>query len=270
LPSNNLEEPPRIQPSDDANRQEAALDNIIPDDGSSYYDMKDIIEAVVDDRDFFELHPLWAQNMVVGFARLNGRTVGIVGNQPKTLGGVLDIDASVKAGRFVRFCDAFNIPLLTFVDAPGFLPEVDQEHGGIIRHGSKLLYAYCEATVPKITVVTRRAYGAAYVVMCSKHIRGDVNYAWPTAETMVMGPEGAARIIFSKEIAEAKNLQERISELTEEYRKKFANPCVAAERGYVDDIIMPHETRPRVIKALEALANKRESRPAKKHGNIPL
>jgi len=270
MPSNNLEEPPRVQPSDDPNRKEVALDSIIPDDPDKPYDMKDVILAVVDDRDFFEIHALWAQNIVVGFARLNGRTVGVVGNQPRILAGTLDINASVKAGRFVRFCDAFNIPLLTFVDVPGFLPGVDQEHGGIIRHGSKLLYAYCEATVPKITVITRKAYGGAYDVMCSKHVRGDINYAWPTAEIAVMGPQGAINIIFRKEITQAENPQERVNQLTEEYRKKFANPYVAAERGYIDDVIMPHETRPKVIGALEALANKRESRPARKHGNIPL
>jgi len=270
MPSNNLEEPPQVQPSDDANREEMVLDSIVPDNPDKVYDMKDIILAVVDDRDFFEIHELWAQNIVVGFARLNSKSVGIVANQPKVLAGTLDINASVKAGRFVRFCDAFNIPLVTFVDVPGFLPGADQEHGGIIRHASKLLYAYCEASVPKVTVITRKAYGGAYDIMCSKHIRGDINYAWPTAEIAVIGPQGAVNVIFGKEIAQSENPQERINQLTEEYRRKYASPYAAAARGYIDDVIMPHETRPKLIRALAALANKRESRPARKHGNIPL
>lgn len=270
LPSNNLEDPPRIQSTDDSDRKDMALDNIIPENRDEPYDMKEIVLSIVDDHGFFEIHPLWAQNIIVGFARLNGGTVGIVGNQPKVSAGALDINASTKAARFVRFCDAFNIPLLTFVDAPGFLPNVDQEHGGIIRHGSKLLYAYCEATVPKITVITRKAYGAAYIVMSSKHIRGDINYAWPSAEVAVTGPEGAVKTIFGKEIAQAEDPEARINELATEYRNRFANPYIAAEKGYIDDVIMPNETRPRIIGALEALATKRESRPPRKHGNITL
>jgi acetyl-CoA carboxylase carboxyltransferase component len=225
---------------------------------------------VVDDGVFLEVHEHFAQNIVVGFARLGGYSVGIVGQQPQVLAGVLDIDASRKAGRFVRFCDAFNIPIITFEDVPGFLPGVSQEHGGIIVHGAKLLYAYCEATVPKITIITRKAYGGAYDVMSSKHIRGDISYAWPTAEIAVMGPDGAVNIIFRKELAEAADPDGRRAELVEAYREQFANPYVAAARGYIDDVIEPAETRPRLIEALQMLQNKRDANPPKKHGNIPL
>jgi acetyl-CoA carboxylase carboxyltransferase component len=225
---------------------------------------------VVDNGDYFEVQEHWARNLTVGFARLAGRTVGIVGQNPAHLAGVLDIDSSIKGGRFVRFCDCFNIPLLTFVDVPGFLPGVAQEHGGIIRHGAKLLYAYVEATVPKVTVITRKGYGGAYDVMGSKHVRGDISYAWPSAEIAVMGPDGAVNIIFRKEIAAAQDPESKRAELVREYRERFANPYVAASRGYVDDIIEPHETRPRVIDALSMLRDKRDKNPPKKHGNIPL
>jgi len=225
---------------------------------------------VVDDGEFLEVHEHWARNIVVGFARLGGFSVGVVANQPAVLAGVLDINSSTKAARFVRFCDAFNIPIITFEDVPGFLPGVNQEHGGIIRNGAKLLYAYCEATVPKITIITRKAYGGAYDVMSSKHIRGDISYAWPYAEIAVMGPEGAVNIIFRHELAEAKNPEARKAELVAEYREQFANPYEAAARGYIDDVIEPHETRPRLIEALTMLQNKRDSNPPKKHGNIPL
>ncbi|HLE73016.1 MAG TPA: carboxyl transferase domain-containing protein, partial [Anaerolineales bacterium] len=255
---------------DDPLRREDALDNIIPDDASKPYNMKELIRLLVDEGAFFEIHEQFAQNIVVGFARLGGHVVGIVANQPMVLAGVLDIDASEKAARFVRFCDSFNIALLTLVDVPGFMPGTDQEHNGIIRAGAKLLYAYCEATVPKLTVVTRKAYGGAYDVMSSKHIRGDLNLAWPTAEIAVMGPDGAVNIIFRKELARSKNPEKKKAELVEEYRKQFANPYVAASRGYIDDVIQPRDTRPRLINALEMLTNKRDSNPAKKHGNIPL
>ena len=270
LPSNNLEDPPRMETGDDPRRMDDELLTIIPDESDKPYDMKEIIRHVVDNGEFLEVHEHWAGNIVVGFARLDGFPVGIVGNQPKVLAGTLDIDSSTKAARFVRFCDAFNIPLLTFVDVPGFLPGTKQEYGGIIRNGAKLLYAYCEANVPKITVITRKAYGGAYDVMCSKHIRADINLAWPTAELAVMGPDGAVNIIFRKEIQNAEDPQERANELVKSYREKFANPYIAAEMGYIDDIIEPQETRARVINALHTLLNKRESRPAKKHGNIPL
>jgi propionyl-CoA carboxylase beta chain len=270
LPSNNMEDSPVIVGGDDPLRMEEGLDTIIPDDPGKPYNIKDVIRMVVDDGQFFEIHEAYAANIVVGFARLGGHSVGIVANQPAVLAGVLDINASDKAGRFVRFCDSFNIPLLTFEDVPGFLPGTGQEHGGIIRHGAKLLYAFCEATVPKLTVITRKAYGGAYDVMSSKHIRGDVNLAWPSAEIAVMGPEGAVNIIFRKELEKAKDKAKRREELVEEYREKFANPYVAAERGYIDDVIEPRETRPRLINALEMLSNKRDSNPAKKHGNIPL
>jgi len=242
----------------------------VPDSPTKPYDMRDIIRRVVDDGDYFEVHEHWAQNITVGFARLNGRPVGIVAQNPAFLAGVLDINSSVKAGRFVRFCDCFNIPLITFEDVPGFLPGVAQEHGGIIRHGAKLLYAYCEATVPKVTVITRKAYGGAYDVMSSKHVRGDINYAWPSAEIAVMGPEGAVNIVFRKEIAAAEDPEAKREQLVTEYRQKFAHPYVAAGRGYIDDVIEPHETRPRLIEALEMQQNKRDSNPPKKHGNIPL
>ena len=270
LPQNNLEDPPFVATSDDRLRAEEALDAIVPDDPSKPYEIRDIIRLVVDDGAFLEIHERYAPNIVVGFARLGGHSVGIVANQPAALAGVLDINASDKAARFVRLCDSFNVPIITFVDVPGFLPGTGQEHGGIIRHGAKLLYAYCEATVPKITIITRKAYGGAYDVMSSKHIRGDLNLAWPSAELAVMGPEGAVNIIFRKELAEAEDPARRRAELVAEYREKFANPYVAASRGYLDDVIVPSMTRPRLINALEMLSNKRDANPAKKHGNIPL
>ncbi|MEP0805188.1 MAG: acyl-CoA carboxylase subunit beta [Chloroflexota bacterium] len=270
LPQNNMEDPPFVPTGDDPLRMDEALNDIIPDDPNKPYDMKDVIRLIVDNGQFFEIHENYAQNIVVGFARLGGHSVGIVANQPAVLAGVLDIDASEKAARFVRFCDAFNIPILTLEDVPGFLPGTYQEHNGIIRSGAKLLYAYCEATVPKLTVITRKAYGGAYDVMSSKHIRGDFNIAWPSAEIAVMGPDGAVNIIFRKELEKAKDPAQRKAELVAEYREKFASPYVAAERGYIDDVIEPKETRPRLINALEMLSNKRDSNPAKKHGNIPL
>jgi acetyl-CoA carboxylase carboxyltransferase component len=270
LPQNNMEDPPVRPTRDNPLRREEALDTIIPDDPSKPYDIKDVIRLVMDEGQFFEIHEGFAQNIVVGFARLGGHSVGIVANQPAVLAGVLDIDASEKAGRFVRFCDAFNIPIITLEDVPGFLPGTDQEHAGIIRSGAKLLYAYCEATVPKITLITRKAYGGAYDVMSSKHIRADVNLAWPSAEIAVMGPDGAVSIIFRKELAEADDPVKAKDRLVEEYRGKFANPYVAASYGFIDDVIEPAETRPRLINALEMLTNKRDSNPAKKHGNIPL
>ena len=270
LPSNNMEDAPVIAGGDDPLRMEEALDNIIPDDPGKPYNIKEVISMVVDNGQFFEIQEAYAANVVVGFARLGGHSVGIVANQPAVLAGVLDINASDKAGRFVRFCDSFNIPIVTFEDVPGFMPGTGQEHGGIIRHGAKLLYAFCEATVPKLTVITRKAYGGAYDVMSSKHIRGDINLAWPSAEIAVMGPEGAVNIIFRKELEKAKDPVKRKEELVTEYREKFANPYVAAERGYIDDVIEPRETRPRLINALEMLSNKRDTNPAKKHGNIPL
>jgi propionyl-CoA carboxylase beta chain len=270
LPSNNMEDPPIIETGDDPNRIDSHLADIIPDDPDKPYDIKEIILTIVDNSDFLEVQPYWAPNIIIGFSRLNGRTVGIVANQPSYYAGALDINSSEKAARFVRFCDCFNIPIITFVDVPGFLPGVEQEHGGIIRHGSKLLYAYCEATVPKITVITRKAYGGAYDVMGSKHSGGDINYAWPTAEIAVMGPQGAINIIARKEIMEAPNAEKKREELTREYREKFANPYVAAERGYIDDVIEPAETRPKLISALEMLATKREARPPKKHANEPF
>jgi acetyl-CoA carboxylase carboxyltransferase component len=270
LPQNNMEDSPFVATEDDPLRSDERLDQIVPADSNKPYDIKEVLHCVVDDRQFFEILEAYAANIVIGFARLGGHTVGIVANQPAVLAGVLDIKASEKAARFVRFCDAFNIPLVTFVDVPGFLPGTDQEHGGIIRSGAKLVYAYCEATVPKLTVVTRKAYGGAYIVMSSKHIRGDVNLAWPTAEIAVMGPDGAVNVIFRKELAQAEDPEQRRTELVEDYREKFANPYVAAARGYVDDVIEPHETRPRLINALEMLSNKRDTNPAKKHGCIPL
>ncbi len=270
LPQNNMEDPPFAATADDPLRTEAALDSLVPDNANKPYDVKEVIRLVVDDAEFFEIHEQYAMNVVVGFARLGGHSVGIVANQPAVLAGVLDIDASEKAARFIRFCDCFNLPLITFEDVPGFLPGVKQEHAGIIRSGAKLLYAYCEATVPKLTVIMRKAYGGAYDVMSSKHIRGDLNLAWPTAEIAVMGPEGAVSIIFRKELAEAEDPLARKAELVNEYREKFANPYVAASRGYIDDVIEPHETRARLINGLEMLQNKRDSNPQKKHGNIPL
>ncbi|MDP7544702.1 MAG: acyl-CoA carboxylase subunit beta [Anaerolineales bacterium] len=270
LPQNNMEDPPFVESSDDPLRSEPALDSIVPDNPNKPYDMRAVIRMVVDESDFLEIQATYALNIVVGFARLGGHSVGIVANQPAHLAGVLDINAADKAGRFVRFCDCFNLPLITLVDVPGFLPGTTQEHGGIIRHGAKLLYAFCEATVPKITLITRKAYGGAYDVMSSKHIRADVNLAWPTAEIAVMGPEGAVNIIFRNELAQAADPEAREAELAQEYRQTFANPYVAAGRGYVDDVIEPHETRTRLINALEMLSNKRDANPAKKHGNIPL
>ena len=270
IPQNNIETPP-IKPADDpVDRADEELNYIVPDDPNRPYDMKEIILRVADNNEFLEIHQHWAPNIIVGFARLNGRSVGIVANQPNFLAGGLDINASVKGARFIRFCDAFNIPIITFEDVPGFWPGTSQEHAGIIRNGAKLLYAYAEATVPKITIITRKAYGGAYCVMSSKHVRGDVNYAWPTAEIAVMGPSGAVEIIFSKEINQSDKPKERAIELEEEYKEKFANPYVAAKRGYVDDVIEPQRTRFRIIKALEMLKNKRDSLPMKKHGNIPL
>jgi acetyl-CoA carboxylase carboxyltransferase component len=270
IPQNNMEDPPLVTPTDDPQRMDGELDSIVPDNPTKPYDMKQIIRHVVDSGEFLEVHEHWAQNIIIGFARLNGRSVGIVAQQPAVLAGVLDINSSDKAARFVRFCDCFNIPIITFVDVPGFLPGVSQEHGGIIRHGAKLLYAYCEATVPKITIITRKAYGGAYVVMSSKHIRGDISYAWPSAEIAVMGPEGAVNIIFRKDINAAEDPLAERDRLGEDYREKFAHPYVAASRGYIDDVIEPRETRPRLIEALETLQNKRDRNPSKKHGNIPL
>ncbi|MBI4789580.1 MAG: acyl-CoA carboxylase subunit beta [Chloroflexi bacterium] len=270
LPQNNMEEPPLVRPTDDPLRADEALDEIVPDSSVKPYDMKDVIHRVVDDGDFLEVHEHYAQNIIVGFARLNGRVVGIVAQQPMVLAGVLDINSSGKGARFVRFCDCFNIPIVTFEDVPGFLPGVGQEHGGIIKHGAKLLFAYCEATVPKITVITRKAYGGAYDVMSSKHIRGDLNYAWPTAEIAVMGPDGAVNIIYREEIANAADVEAARQKLVQEYRDHFANPYVAAGRGYVDDVIEPHQTRAKLIAGLEMLQNKRDTNPPKKHGNIPL
>ncbi len=270
IPSNNVEDPPRKACTDPVDRADEALDRIVPEESNQPYEMKDVIHAVVDDGYFFEVHEHYAKNIVVGFARLNGRSVGIVANQPAVLAGVLDIASSIKGARFVRFCDAFNIPLITFEDVPGFLPGVQQEHGGIIAHGAKLLYAFAEATVPKVTVITRKAYGGAYCVMASKHIRADVNYAWPTAEIAVMGPEGAVDIVYKRDLAKAADKTAMRAEKIEEFRERFANPYVSAERGYVDAVIRPRETRPRLIRALEMLDSKRDKNPAKKHGNIPL
>jgi len=270
MPRNNMEDPPVIENQDDPLRTESALDTLVPDNPNKPYDMHEVIRAIIDDGFFLEVHEHYAQNIIVGFARLNGRSVGIIANQPSVLAGVLDINASTKAARFVRFCDCFNIPLLTLEDVPGFLPGLAQEHGGIIRHGAKLLYAYAEATVPKITVITRKAYGGAYDVMSSKHIRGDINLAWPSAEIAVMGPEGAINILYRRELAEAEDPESLRATLVEEYRETFANPYVAASWGYLDDVIEPSQTRPMVINALEMLQNKRDENPPKKHGNIPL
>jgi acetyl-CoA carboxylase carboxyltransferase component len=270
LPSNNMEDPPFRPSRDDALRTEAALDSLVPESPNKPYDIRDVIHLVADNGDFYEIQEHFAQNIVIGFARLGGYSVGIVANQPMVLAGVLDINSSEKAARFVRFCDCFNIPLIVFEDVPGFLPGVDQEHGGIIRHGAKLLYAFCEATVPKITVVTRKAYGGAYCVMNSKHIRADLNLAWPTAEIAVMGAEGAVNIIFKRELAQVEDPDKKRAELLAEYSERFANPFAAARRGYIDDVIEPNETRPRLINALNMLQNKREHNPPKKHGNIPL
>jgi propionyl-CoA carboxylase beta chain len=270
IPSNNVETPPRGAGSDPRDRRDEELLSIVPDNPNKPYDMHDVITRVVDDGEFYEVHKDYARNIVCGFAHLGGASIGIVANQPAVIAGVLDIDCSVKGARFVRFCDAFNIPIVTFVDVPGFLPGVMQEHNGIIRHGAKLLYAFCEATVPKLTVITRKAYGGAYDVMSSKHIRGDYNVAWPTAEIAVMGPKGAVEILFKKEISESKDAAKATDAKIEEYRQKFAHPYIAAARGYLDDIIDPRDTRPRLIDALESLKTKRDKNPPKKHGNIPL
>ena len=270
IPQNNCEDAPYEECNDPADREEEQLNKIVPPNPNQPYDIRDIINHIADRGTFFEVHEDFAQNIVVGFARLHGRSIGIIANQPAVLAGVLDINSSAKGARFIRFCDAFNIPILTFEDVPGFLPGTEQEHGGIIKNGAKLLYAYCEATVPKITVITRKAYGGAYDVMNSKHVRGDVNYAWPTAEIAVMGPKGAVEIIFRKEFADSDDQEAEIERKTEEYREKFANPFIAAAHGYVDDVIEPKTTRPRLIRAFEMLETKKDSNPAKKHGNIPL
>jgi propionyl-CoA carboxylase beta chain len=270
LPSNNLAEPPIRPTSDPDDRRDDALLDVIPDSPSRPYDMHDVIRRVVDDAQFLEVHAGYADNIICAFARLGGRPVGVVANQPAVLAGVLDINASAKAARFIRFCDCFNIPVVTFVDVPGFLPGVGQEHGGIIKHGAKLLYAYCEATVPKLTVITRKAYGGAYDVMSSKHIRGDLNLAWPSAEIAVMGPKGAVEILFKDEISRAADPAAETARLSDEYTAQFANPYAAAARGYVDDVIDPRDTRPRLIDALRTLAGKRDRNPPRKHGNIPL
>ena len=270
IPSNNMDDPPRVSVTDSPERMDEALNTIVPEASNLPYDIRDCLHSVVDDRYFFEVHELYAPNIVVGFARLAGRPVGIVANQPAYLAGVLDIDASVKAARFVRFCDCFNIPLITFEDVPGFLPGVAQEHGGIIRHGAKLLYAFAEATVPKITVITRKAYGGAYCVMASKHIRADINFAWPTAEIAVMGAEGAVGVLYRREISEAEDQDTARRSRVSEFEEKFANPYIAAERGFIDEVIEPAQTRPKLIRALQLLENKRDTNPPKKHGNIPL
>jgi propionyl-CoA carboxylase beta chain len=271
MPSNNLEDPPRAETDDPYDRAEESLNSIVPDNPNQPYDIKKVIEPIVDEGSFMEVHEHWARNIVVGFARLDGRPVGIIANQPAHLAGVLDIKASIKGARFVRFCDCFNIPLITFEDVPGFLPGVAQEHGGIITHGAKLLYAYAEATVPKITVITRKAYGGAYCVMASKHLRTDFNYAWPSAEIAVMGPDGAVKIVYRRDLKQAGDkAAELAAEKSAGYREKFANPWIAAERGYVDEVIEPARTRPKLIAALRVLDNKRDTMPHKKHGNIPL
>lgn len=270
IPPNNLSDPPQCTCEDAADRADAELDKIVPHDPGKPYDIRDVITRVIDEGEFLEIQPDYAANIVIGFARLNGRPIGVIANQPAVLAGVLDIACSIKGARFVRFCDCFNIPLVVFEDVPGFLPGVAQEHGGIIKHGAKLLYAFCEATVPKVTVITRKAYGGAYDVMNSKHVRGDYNVAWPTAEIAVMGPKGAAEIIFRQQIAEAKDAAAETERLAEEYRAKFANPYIAAQYGYLDDVIEPHETRSRLIRALELLRTKKDTNPPKKHGNIPL
>ena len=266
LPANNREKPPVWPTEDAADRMDMSLDTLVPSDHNKPYDMKELILKVADEGEFFELQVSYAKNIITGFIRIEGSTVGVVANQPMVLAGCLDIDASRKAARFIRFCDAFNIPVLTMVDVPGFMPGTSQEYGGIIKHGAKLLYAYAECTVPKVTLITRKAYGGAYDVMASKHLRGDVNLAWPTAEIAVMGPKGAVEIIFRKDIGD----QEKIDARTEEYRQKFANPFIAGKRGYIDDVIMPHSTRKRVARSLAMLKNKSIENPWRKHGNIPL
>lgn len=270
IPQNNMEDPPTVECKDDPNRMDEDLNTIVPESPTKPYSMKEIILKIVDDHNFFEVQPHFANNIIVGFARLGGKSVGIVANEPAVLAGSLDINSSKKGARFVRFCDCFNVPLVAFVDVPGFLPGVAQEHGGVIKHGAQLLYAFCEATVPRVTVITRKGYGGAYCVMNSKHIRADINYAWPTAEIAVMGPEGAVNILFKKEIKEAKDPNKVREEKIREYTERFANPYVTASKGYIDEIIRPSETRPRLIQALQMLENKRDTNPPKKHGNIPL
>jgi propionyl-CoA carboxylase beta chain len=270
VPGNNLDSPPVRETDDPADRRDEELLTIVPDNPNKPYDMHEVIQRVVDEGDFLEVHRDYATNIIVGFARLGGHSIGLIANQPAVLAGVLDITASLKGARFIRFCDAFNIPLVTFEDVPGFLPGIEQEHGGIIKHGAKLLYAYCEATVPKLTVITRKAYGGAYDVMNSKHVRGDFNVGWPTAEIAVMGPKGAAEILFKRDIAEAEDPNEKLEQLVTEYRDRFADPYHAASRGFLDDVIDPRETRPRLISALQTLLTKRDTNPPKKHGNIPL
>src|SRR2546423_5419631 len=270
IPSNNLEDPPRYSPTDNPERRDEPIRDLIPESAREPYDMKDVIKRIVDDGEFYEVMPFFAGNILIGFARLDGRSIGVVANQPKVLAGTLDIDACEKAARFIRFCDAFNIPLLTFVDVPGFLPGTHQEHGGIIRRGAKLLYAFTEATVPRMTVITRKAYGGAYVVMNSKHLRADASYAWPTAEIAVMGPEGAGNIVFRQELEPAEGKAARRTGLVTRSERKFANPYLAADRGYIDDVIEPADTRPRLIRTLRMLETKREAVPGRKHGNIPV
>jgi acetyl-CoA/propionyl-CoA carboxylase len=270
LPQNNMEDPPLVPTTDDPNRTDSKLAAVVPENPYEPYDIKEIVTSILDNNEFFEVHELWATSVVVGFGRLNGRTVGIIANQPMYLAGSLDIDSSNKAARFIRTCDCFNIPIISIIDTPGYLPGLEQEQHGIIRHGSKLLFAYCEATVPKIAIIVGKAYGGAYIAMSSKHLRSDINYAWPTAEIAVLGPEAAINIIFRKELAEAKDPEAHRKKLIKDFRDKFANPYIAAEAGFIDAVIDPIETRPMLIRALEALANKRESRPPKKHGNINL
>lgn len=270
IPSNNMEEPPVVPTKDDPNRTDLKLRTIVPADANKPYDMHEVINSIVDDGNFYEIQEHFAKNIIVGFCRFNGKTVGVVANQPAIMAGALDIDSSVKAARFVRFCDAFNIPLLTLEDVPGFMPGVSQEYGGIIKHGAKLLYAYCESTVPKVTVITRKAYGGAYDVLSSKHVRGDINLAYPTAEIAVMGPDGAAQILFGKQIASAEDPVAEKAKYVDEYRETFANPYRAAELGFIDEVILPEDTRPKVIQAFELLANKRQTNPPKKHDNLPL
>jgi acetyl-CoA carboxylase carboxyltransferase component len=270
LPANNMEDPPFVPTQDDSLRQDMELNSIVPDNANRPYDMKEIIKRVADDGQFLEVHQHWATNILVGFMHLGGRSVGVVAQQPAVLAGVLDVEASQKSARFVRFCDAFNVPLVVFEDVPGFMPGRDQEHGGIIRHGAKLLFAFSEATVPKLTVIVRKAYGGAYCVMNPRHLGADLVLAWPSAEIAVMGPEGAVNVVFRRDLADAEDPVRRKTELVEDYRQRFANPYVAATNGFIDDVIEPHETRPRLINALEMLQNKRASLPAKKHGNMPL
>ena len=270
IPQNNLEDPPRIDTGHAPEEVDESIDELIPNDPNKPYDMRDVVRKLADNGEFFEVHSLWAQNMIVGFARFDGRSVGIVGNNPAHLAGTIDINASDKCARFVRFCDAFNIPIITFMDVPGYLPGTAQEYGGIIRHGAKILYAFAEATVPMITIITRKGYGGAFDVMASRHIGADLVYAWPTAEIAVMGPDGAINIIFRKEIEAAKNKEKKRAQLVKEYRGKFANPYVAAGLGYVDKVIFPRETRSLICKGLDMLESKRQNRPPKKHGNIPL